>query len=117
MVAVGRALMASPRLLALDEPSLGLAPLVIDSIYETVERMRREMNLTIFLVEQSASHALDLADYAYILENGRVVLDGESETLRNNVDVQEYYLGNAEGSERKSFRDVKHYKRRKRWPS
>jgi branched-chain amino acid transport system ATP-binding protein len=117
MVAVGRALMASPRLLALDEPSLGLAPLVIDTIYETVERMRREMNLTIFLVEQSASHALDLADYAYILENGRVVLDGESETLRNNVDVQEYYLGNAEGSERKSFRDVKHYKRRKRWLS
>ena len=118
MVAVGRALMAEPRLLALDEPSLGLAPLIIDSIYETIARMREEMQMTIFLVEQNATQAMNLADYVYIMENGRIVLDGPSEKLRNNIDVQEYYLGFAGGNgERKSFRDVKHYKRRKRWLS
>jgi branched-chain amino acid transport system ATP-binding protein len=117
MVAVGRALMASPKLLALDEPSLGLAPLIIDAIYDIVERLRREMGMTILLVEQSAAHALAVADYAYILENGRVVLDGDAAKLSRNAEVQEYYLGHSGAGERKSFRDVKHYKRRKRWLS
>ena len=117
MVAVGRALMAAPRLLALDEPSLGLAPLIIETIYDTIARMRAEMGMTILLVEQSAAHALAVADYGYILENGRVVLDGEAHRLAGNAEVQEYYLGYAGEGERKSFRDVKHYKRRKRWLS
>jgi branched-chain amino acid transport system ATP-binding protein len=117
MVAVGRALMASPKLLALDEPSLGLAPLIIDAIYDIVERLRREMGMTILLVEQSAAHALAVADYAYILENGRVVLDGDAAKLSRNAEVQEYYLGHSGTGERESFRDVKHYKRRKRWLS
>ena len=118
MVAVGRALMAEPRLLALDEPSLGLAPLVIDTIYDTIARMRTELRMTIFLVEQNATQAMNLADYVYIMENGRVVLDGPAEKMRTNLDVQEYYLGFSGGGEdRKSFRDIKHYKRRKRWLS
>ncbi|MEC7257092.1 MAG: ABC transporter ATP-binding protein [Pseudomonadota bacterium] len=118
MVAVGRALMAGPRLLALDEPSLGLAPLIIGSIYETIVKMRKELNMTILLVEQNASQAMEIADYVYIMENGRVVLDGPAETMRQNQDVQEYYLGFSGGDgARKSFRDIKHYKRRKRWLS
>lgn len=117
MVAVGRALMASPRLLALDEPSLGLAPLIIDAIYETIGRLRRELGVTILLVEQSAAQALAVADYGYVMENGRVVLDGTADKLARNAEVQEYYLGHGGGGKRKSFRDVKHYKRRKRWLS
>lgn len=117
MVAVGRALMASPKLLALDEPSLGLAPLIIEAIYDTIVRMRKEIGLTILLVEQSAAQALAVADYAYILENGRVVLDGDAAKLSRNAEVQEYYLGYSASAARKSFRDVKHYKRRKRWLS
>ena len=117
MVAIGRALMASPKLLALDEPSLGLAPLIIETIYETIARLRREMGMTILLVEQSAAHALAVADYGYILENGRVVLDGDAAALERNAEVQEFYLGYAGAGERRSFRDVKHYKRRKRWLS
>lgn len=117
MVAVGRALMAAPRLLCLDEPSLGLAPLIIDTIYDAVGRLRRELGMTILLVEQSAAQALAIADYGYVLENGRVVLDGTAAQLARNTDVQEYYLGHGRGGERKSFRDVKHYKRRKRWLS
>lgn len=117
MVAVGRALMAEPRLLALDEPSLGLAPLIIDQIYATVARLNRELGMTILLVEQNAMQAMEIADYVYIMENGRVVLDGPAAKMRGNLDVQEYYLGFAGGGDRKSFRDVKHYKRRKRWLS
>ncbi|UYV35742.1 ABC transporter ATP-binding protein [Rhodobacteraceae bacterium D3-12] len=118
MVAVGRALMAEPRLLVLDEPSLGLAPLIIDGIYETIARMRRELNMTILLVEQNATQAMEIADYVYIMENGRIVLDGPSEKMRSNLDVQEYYLGfSGTDGDRKSFRDIKHYKRRKRWLS
>ncbi len=118
MVAVGRALMAEPRLLVLDEPSLGLAPLIIDAIYETIALMRRELNMTVFLVEQNATQAMNLADYVYIMENGRIVLDGPADKMRTNLDVQEYYLGfSSGGEERKSFRDIKHYKRRKRWLS
>ena len=115
---MGRARMAEPRLLALDEPSLGLAPLSIDAIYETIALMRRELNMTVFLVEQNATQAMDLADYVYIMENGRVVLDGPAEKMRANLDVQEYYLGfSSGGDERKSFRDITHYKRRKWWLS
>lgn len=118
MVAVGRALMSEPRLLALDEPSLGLAPLIIDAIYDTIGRMRDELKMTILLVEQNAVQAMGLADYVYIMENGRIVLDGAAEAMRNNIDVQEYYLGMSGGeTARRSFRDIKHYKRRKRWLS
>ncbi|WP_454652561.1 ABC transporter ATP-binding protein [Bradyrhizobium liaoningense] len=116
MLAIGRALMTGPVLLALDEPSLGLAPLIIDRIYEVIAKLRDEMKLTVLLVEQNAQRALDICDYAYILETGRVVLDGTPRKLSANEDVQEFYLG-LSGSGRKSMRDVKHYKRRKRWLS
>ena len=116
MLAIGRALMTDPVLLALDEPSLGLAPLIIDRIYEVIARLRDELKMTILLVEQNAQRALDIADYAYILETGRVVLDGTAQKLTSNEDVQEFYLG-ISSSGRKSLRDVKHYKRRKRWLS
>jgi branched-chain amino acid transport system ATP-binding protein len=117
MVAIGRALMAKPRLLALDEPSLGLAPLVVTEIFETIRSLRERTGLTILLVEQNASRALAIADYAYIMENGRVVLDGTSEQLRRNADVREFYLGLSVSAGRTHMRDVKHYKRRKRWLS
>jgi branched-chain amino acid transport system ATP-binding protein len=116
MLAIGRALMTGPVLLALDEPSLGLAPLIIDRIYEVILKLRDEMKMTVLLVEQNAQRALDIADYAYILETGRVVLDGTAELLSANEDVREFYLG-VSGAGRKSLRDVKHYKRRKRWLS
>jgi branched-chain amino acid transport system ATP-binding protein len=116
MLAIGRALMTNPTLLALDEPSLGLAPLIIDRIYEVIAQLRHDFGVTVLLVEQNAQRALDIADYGYILENGRVVLDGPARKLARNEDVQEFYLGIA-GDNRKSLRDVKHYKRRKRWLS
>ena len=116
MLAIGRALMTDPVLLALDEPSLGLAPLIIDRIYEVIVRLRSEMKMTVLLVEQNAQRALDIADYGYILETGRVVLDGTAKKLTANEDVQEFYLG-LSSSGRKSLREVKHYKRRKRWLS
>ena len=116
MLAIGRALMSEPVILALDEPSLGLAPLVIDRIYEVIARLRDEFALTVLLVEQNAQRALDIADYGYILEQGRVVLDGPAEALARNDDVREFYLGFAKDGAR-SLRDVKHYKRRKRWLS
>jgi branched-chain amino acid transport system ATP-binding protein len=116
MVAIGRALMGRPRLLMLDEPSLGLAPQVIDTIFEAIIALNRDSALTVLLVEQNAQLALQTASYGYIIENGRIVLDGSAEKLRANDDVQEFYLGFS-GGERKSMRDVKHYKRRKRWLS
>jgi branched-chain amino acid transport system ATP-binding protein len=116
MVAVGCALMGRPRLLMLDEPSLGLAPQIVDAIFAALVALNRDSGLTILLVEQNARLALELASYGYILENGRIVLDGRSEKLSANDDVQEFYLGFS-GGERKSMRDVKHYKRRKRWLS
>lgn len=116
MVAIGRALMSRPRILALDEPSLGLAPLIVNDILGHVRKLATEEGLTILLVEQNANKALDVADYGYIMENGRVVLDGTAEALKSNQDVREFYLGmRAEG--KSSLRDVKHYKRRKRWLS
>jgi branched-chain amino acid transport system ATP-binding protein len=117
MVAIGRALMSRPKVLALDEPSLGLAPLIVAEIFSAIVNLRTEKGLTILLVEQNASRALAIADYAYIMENGRVVLDGSSEALRRNADVREFYLGLSAQPGRTSMRDVKHYKRRKRWLS
>ena len=117
MVAVGRALMSKPRVLTLDEPSLGLAPLIISEIFDTIQELNRKTGLTILLVEQNASRALAICDYAYIMENGRVVLDGTSDALRKNADVREFYLGLNVKQGRTSMRDVKHYKRRKRWLS
>jgi branched-chain amino acid transport system ATP-binding protein len=117
MVAIGRALMSQPRILALDEPSLGLAPLIVAEIFKTVQQLRDDTGLTILLVEQNANRALAIADYAYIMENGRVVLDGPCEQLRQNADVREFYLGLSSQPGRTHMKDVKHYKRRKRWLS
>jgi len=117
MAAIGRALMAKPRLLMLDEPSLGLAPQIVDQIFETIIALNRDEGLSILLVEQNAALALDVASYGYIMENGRVVLDGPAERIAGNEDVKEFYLGFSEGGSRKNFREVKHYKRRKRWLS
>lgn len=116
MVAIGRALMGRPRLIMLDEPSLGLAPQIVDTIFEAIVALNKDSALTVLLVEQNAQLALQTASYGYIIENGRIVLDGTAEKLRTNDDVQEFYLGFS-GGERKSMRDVKHYKRRKRWLS
>nr|WP_235731732.1 ABC transporter ATP-binding protein [Fundidesulfovibrio putealis] len=115
MLAIGRALMAKPRLLLLDEPSLGLAPLLVEEIFEIIARVNREAGATILLVEQNARAALNIAHNGYIMENGRIVLEGESQTLLNNPDVQEFYLGLSHGGLKRDYRDVKHYRRRKRW--
>jgi branched-chain amino acid transport system ATP-binding protein len=117
MVAIGRALMSQPKILALDEPSLGLAPLVVAEIFNCIRKLRETTGLTILLVEQNASRALAICDYAYIMENGRVVMDGTGENLRCNQDVREFYLGLSSEPGRTSMKDVKHYKRRKRWLS
>ncbi|HRY02031.1 MAG TPA: ABC transporter ATP-binding protein [Beijerinckiaceae bacterium] len=117
MLAIARGLMSGPRLLALDEPSLGLAPMIIDRIYEVILDLKKKLDLTVLLVEQNAARALEIADYGYILENGRIVLDGPADKLASNEDVQEFYLGAGQSGGHKSMRDVKHYKRRKRWLS
>jgi branched-chain amino acid transport system ATP-binding protein len=117
MLAIGRALMAEPEVILLDEPSLGLAPLLVKEIFNIIQRINEEQKKTILVVEQNANIALSIAHYAYIMENGRVVLDGTPETLSSNADVREFYLGLTEVGKRKSYRDVKHYKRRKRWLS
>lgn len=117
MLAIGRALMARPKLIMLDEPSLGLAPLLVKDIFDIIKRINTEQGATILLVEQNARLALDVADYAYIMENGRIVLAGDPNQLKDNADVREFYLGLNEVGTRKSYREVKHYKRRKRWLS
>ena len=115
MVVIGRALMAKPKLMLLDEPSLGLAPLLVQSIFEVIDRINAESGVSMLLVEQNANVALRAASHAYVMETGRVVLDGPAEQLAENADIKEFYLGLTQVGERKSYRDVKHYKRRKRW--
>jgi len=115
MLAIGRALMSNPRIILLDEPSLGLAPMLTEEIFEIVRQLRDREKLTVLLVEQNATLALEVADHGYVMESGRIVLEGSADQLRENSDIKEFYLGLNEVGTRKSYRDVKHYKRRKRW--
>lgn len=115
MTVVGRAMMTRPQLILLDEPSMGLAPLLIHEIFNIITRLNQEEGISMLLVEQNAKLALSVAPYAYVLENGRVVMDDSSEKMRENPDIKDFYLGLTDLDGRKSFRDVKHYKRRKRW--
>jgi branched-chain amino acid transport system ATP-binding protein len=115
MLAIGRALMARPKLLMLDEPSLGLAPRLVAEIFEIIQRLNADLGTTVVVVEQNARSALEIASYGYVMENGRIVLDGPAAELAKNPDVMEFYLGLTEAGERRSYRAVKHYKRRKRW--
>jgi branched-chain amino acid transport system ATP-binding protein len=113
MCAIGRALMSRPKMILLDEPSMGLAPQIVEEIFEIVRSLNDKEGVSFLLAEQNTNMALKYASYGYILENGRVVMDGQSKALRENEDVREFYLG--VGGDRRSFRDVKSYKRRKRW--
>ena len=115
MLVIGRALMSHPKLVMLDEPSLGLAPMLVEEIFGIVKTINAKEKVSILIVEQNAVAALDLAEYGYVMENGRIVLDGTSAQLKENEDIKEFYLGFGALSQRKSYRDVKHYKRRKRW--
>jgi len=115
MVVIGSAMMAHPKMLLLDEPSMGLSPLLVQEIFDILGDVNRDEGTPILLVEQNAKVALNLANYGYVLENGRIVLDGPADKLRANEDVKEFYLGLSEVGEKKSYRDVKHYRRRKRW--
>jgi len=114
MLVIGRAFMARPRLMLLDEPSLGLAPLMVEEIYRIIQRINADQGASILLVEQNAVAALGIAHTGYVMENGRVVLAGPAEALKDNEDVQEFYLGGA-GESKKNYREVKHYRRKKRW--
>jgi len=117
MLVIGRALMSAPKVMLLDEPSLGLAPMLVEEIFSIVQRLNQQEKLTVLLVEQNATMALRIADHGYVMENGRIVLEGSGDALRENADIKEFYLGLTEVGARKSYRDVKHYKRRKRWLS
>jgi len=115
MLVIGRALMAKPKVMLLDEPSLGLSPMLVSQIFKIVKNINQEEGIGILLVEQNTRAALAITTYGYVMENGRTVLEGSSEKLKDNEDVREFYLGLTRVGERKSFRDAKHYKRRKRW--
>ncbi len=115
MLVIGRAMMATPKLMMLDEPSLGLAPMLVDEIYEIIKRFNDEQKTSVLIVEQNVRVALSIAHYGYVLENGRIVLDGDADFLKNNEDVKEFYIGLSAMGDKKNYRDIKHYKRRKRW--
>ena len=115
MLVIGRAMMAHPQLLMLDEPSLGLAPMLVHEIFDIIRHINQEEGMSVLIVEQNARAALELADYAYVMEDGRIVLDGPAEQMRENEDIKEFYLGLNQAGGRKNYREVKHYKRRKRW--
>lgn len=115
MLVIGRALMSEPKIMLLDEPSLGLSPLLVKEIFTTLKQINDETKTGMLLVEQNAARALEIASYAYVMENGRIVMDGPAEKVKSNPDIKEFYLGLGELGSRKSYKDVKHYKRRKRW--
>jgi branched-chain amino acid transport system ATP-binding protein len=115
MLVIGRGLMSTPTLMLLDEPSMGLSPLLVGEIFKIIQRINTEEGVSILLVEQNARLALSIASHGYVMENGRIVLDDTVEKLKENADVREFYLGLTEVGKKKSYRDVKHYKRRKRW--
>ncbi len=115
MLVIGRAMMAHPQILMLDEPSLGLAPLLVKEIFTIIREINEQEGVSVLIVEQNARAALELADYGYVMENGRIVLDGPAAQMRENEDIKEFYLGLNQAGGRKNFREVKHYRRRKRW--
>ena len=115
MLVVGRALMSHPKLMLLDEASLGLAPLLVEEIFRILKVINAEENVSMLLVEQNARAALSFAHYGYVMENGKIVLEDTAENLGKNADIREFYMGIATAGERKSYRDIKHYRRRKRW--
>jgi len=117
MLVIGRALMSKPKLMMLDEPSLGLAPLLVKDIFQIIRKINQEEKTSILLIEQNARMALHFSQYGYIMENGKIVLDGACQSLMENQDVREFYLGLSDEAEKKSYAEVKHYKRRKRWLS
>ena len=113
MLAIGRALMANPKLILMDEPSMGLSPMLVGEVFEIIFRLNSDLGITVLLVEQNVRMALRIASYGYVMDQGKIVLDGSAEQLRENEDIKEFYLGS--GKERKSFKNIKSYKRRKRW--
>ena len=115
MLVIGRALMSRPELMLIDEPSLGLAPLLVEEIYQIIKEINSKENTAILLVEQNARAALDIADYAYVIENGRVAISGAADELKNNEDIREFYMGLSTAGNRKNYKDIKHYRRKKRW--
>lgn len=115
MLVIGRAMMAAPKLMMLDEPSLGLAPMIVEQIYDIIRKFNKERSTSILLVEQNVRVALNTAHYGYVMENGRVVLDGSADYLKGREDVKEFYIGISASGEKKSYKEIKHYKRRKRW--
>jgi branched-chain amino acid transport system ATP-binding protein len=117
MLVIGRGLMSDPKLMLLDEPSLGLSPILVKEIFSTIQRINTENKTSMLLVEQNAVRGLEISSYAYVMENGRIVMDGPAEKVQENPDIKEFYLGLGEMGKRKSYKDVKHYKRRKRWLS